>query len=604
MYDIDTEDRLHSYSDRVILKRLLSYAKPYWKWFALTLLFMFVSVGFALLEPFILGRSIDVLRAPTIDRELLLQLVIIFVVSIIFNAAFNYLQTIILQRTGQTIIYNIREEIFTHIETQDIAYFNGVPTGKLVTRVTNDTNTLNEMYTSVVVSVFRNLFMIVGIFGAMFLLNASLALMVLTVIPFIIVFSFIFRTFSRKAYRIVRTNMSRLNGFLAEHLSGMKIVQIFNQEDERMVRFNKQNTELKRSQLRELLVFAIYRPTMYMLYIIAIIIIFYFGGRQVILGTLTVGILFAFQNYLGRFFEPIQQLAEQFNILQSAFASAERIFAILDTHPTILNEPDALELDQVRGEVEFKNVWFQYKPDEWVLKDVSFKVKAGESVAFVGATGAGKTTILALLTRNYDIQKGQILLDGIDIKSIKIASLRQHIGQMLQDVFMFSGTIRSNITLRDDRFTEEELEQAVNYVNADRFIKRLPKGYDEKVRERGNNFSAGQRQLISFARTLIHQPRIMILDEATANIDTETELIIQDSLKKMMSVGTMFIVAHRLSTIQHVDTIIVMQKGEIIEKGNHQTLLKRKGHYYHLYELQYKEDHDDAKETTQTLAPA
>ncbi len=604
MYDIDTEDRLHSYSDRVILKRLLSYAKPYWKWFALTLLFMFVSVGFALLEPFILGRSIDVLRAPTIDRELLLQLVIIFVVSIIFNAAFNYLQTIILQRTGQTIIYNIREEIFTHIETQDIAYFNGVPTGKLVTRVTNDTNTLNEMYTSVVVSVFRNLFMIVGIFGAMFLLNASLALMVLTVIPFIIVFSFIFRTFSRKAYRIVRTNMSRLNGFLAEHLSGMKIVQIFNQEDERMVRFDKQNTELKRSQLRELLVFAIYRPTMYMLYIIAIIIIFYFGGRQVILGTLTVGILFAFQNYLGRFFEPIQQLAEQFNILQSAFASAERIFAILDTHPTILNEPDALELDQVRGEVEFKNVWFQYKPDEWVLKDVSFKVKAGESVAFVGATGAGKTTILALLTRNYDIQKGQILLDGIDIKSIKIASLRQHIGQMLQDVFMFSGTIRSNITLRDDRFTEEELEQAVNYVNADRFIKRLPKGYDEKVRERGNNFSAGQRQLISFARTLIHQPRIMILDEATANIDTETELIIQDSLKKMMSVGTMFIVAHRLSTIQHVDTIIVMQKGEIIEKGNHQTLLKRKGHYYHLYELQYKEDHDDAKETTQTLAPA
>ncbi len=604
MYDIDTEDRLHSYSDRAILKRLLSYAKPYWKWFALTLLFMFVSVAFALLEPFILGRSIDVLRAPTIDRTLLLQLVIIFVVSIIFNAAFNYLQTIILQRTGQTIIYNIREEIFTHIETQDIAYFNGVPTGKLVTRVTNDTNTLNEMYTSVVVTVFRNLFMIIGIFGAMFILNASLALMVLTVIPFIVVFSFVFRTFSRKAYRVVRTNMSRLNGFLAEHLSGMKIVQIFNQEDERMARFDKQNTELKRSQLRELLVFAIYRPTMYMLYIIAIIIIFYFGGRQVILGTLTVGILFAFQNYLARFFEPIQQLAEQFNILQSAFASAERIFAILDTHPTILNEPDAIELNQVRGEVEFRNVWFQYKPDEWVLKDVSFKVKAGDSVAFVGATGAGKTTILALLTRNYDIQKGQILLDGIDIKTIKISSLRQHIGQMLQDVFMFSGTIRSNITLRDDRFTEEELEQAVNYVNADRFINRLANGYDEKVRERGNNFSAGQRQLISFARTLIHQPRIMILDEATANIDTETELIIQDSLKKMMSVGTMFIVAHRLSTIQHVDTIIVMQKGEIIEKGNHQTLLKRKGHYYHLYELQYKEDNDDAKESTQTLVPA
>ena len=599
MYDIDTEDRLHSYSDRVILKRLLSYAKPYWKWFALTLLFMFISVAFALLEPLILGRSIDVIRADVINRTVLYQLVIIFVFSIILNAGFNYLQTIILQKTGQTIIYNIREEIFTHIETQDIAYFNGVPTGKLVTRVTNDTNTLNEMYTSVVVTVFRNLFMIVGIFGAMFLLNASLALMVLTVIPFIVIFSFIFRTFSRKAYRIVRTNMSRLNGFLAEHLSGMRIVQIFNQEDDRFNRFNEQNTELKRSQLRELLVFAIYRPTMYMLYIIAIIIIFYFGGRQVIMGTLTVGILFAFQSYLGRFFEPIQQLAEQFNILQSAFASAERIFAILDTKPTILDEPDGIELESVRGEVEFRNVWFYYKKDEWVLRDVSFKVKPNESVAFVGATGAGKTTILALLTRNYDIQKGQILLDGIDIKTIKIASLRQNIGQMLQDVFMFSGTIRSNITLRDERFTQEQLEEAVHYVNANRFIDKLPNGYDEKVRERGNNFSAGQRQLISFARTIIHQPRIMILDEATANIDTETELIIQDSLKKMMNVGTMFIVAHRLSTIQHVDTIIVMQKGQIIEQGNHQTLLKNKGHYYHLYELQYKD-----KESTQPTSPS
>lgn len=599
MYDIDTEDRLHSYSDRVILKRLLSYAKPYWKWFVLTLLFMFISVAFALLEPFIIGRSIDVIRADVINRNLLYQLVALFVFSILLNAAFNYLQTIILQKTGQTIIYNIREEIFTHIETQDIAYFNGVPTGKLVTRVTNDTNTLNEMYTSVVVTVFRNLFLIVGIFGAMFLLNASLALTVLTVIPFIVIFSFIFRTFSRKAYRTVRTNMSRLNGFLAEHLSGMKIVQIFNQEEERFDRFKEKNTELKKSQLRELLVFAVYRPTMYMLYIIAIIIIFYFGGRQVIMGTLTIGILFAFQSYLGRFFEPIQQLAEQFNILQSAFASAERIFAILDTKPTIVDAEDAIELDSVRGEVEFRNVWFYYKKDEWVLRGVSFKVKPNESVAFVGATGAGKTTILALLTRNYDIQKGQILLDGIDIKTIKISSLRQSIGQMLQDVFMFSGTIRSNITLRDERFTQKELEEAVNYVNANRFIDRLPNGYDEKVRERGNNFSAGQRQLISFARTLIHQPRIMILDEATANIDTETELIIQDSLKKMMNVGTMFIVAHRLSTIQHVDTIIVMQKGQIIEQGNHQTLLKNKGHYYHLYELQYKD-----KDASQTASPS
>ena len=590
MYDIDTEDRLRTYSDRAILKRLMTYAYPYWKWFVLTLIFMLASVLFALVEPFVLGSSIDLLTADTIDRARLTLLIGIFILSIAFDALFNYLQTIILQKTGQTIIYNIREEIFSHIENQDIAYFNSVPTGKLVTRVTNDTNTLNEMYTSVIVTVFRNLFFIVGIFSAMFILNARLALMVLTVIPFIVIFSFIFRTFSRKAYRIVRTNMSRLNGFLAEHLAGMKIVQIFNQEEEKFDQFNAQNTELKRSQLRELLVFAVYRPTMYLLYIIATIIIFYFGGSQVLAGTLTVGILFAFLNYLGRFFEPIQQLAEQFNILQSAFASAERIFAILDTHPTVLNDDDAIEIDRIEGEVEFRNVWFYYLKDEWVLKDVSFKVKANESVAFVGATGAGKTTILALLTRNYDIQKGQILIDGRDIKTIKIGSLRQHIGQMMQDVFMFSGSIRSNITLRDERFKQEELEAAVHYVNAHTFIDRLKDGYDERVRERGNNFSAGQRQLISFARTLIHQPRIMILDEATANIDTETEIIIQDSLKKMMSVGTMFIVAHRLSTIQHVDTIIVMQKGEIIEKGNHQTLLKRKGHYYHLYELQYKEE--------------
>ncbi len=588
MYDIDTDKRLYNYSDKQILKRLMSYARPYVPAFILTFFLMFISVALALLEPYIIGLSIDSLTGAftAVSLPVLLG---IFVASILLSAGFEYLQTMILQKTGQSIVYNMREEVFTHVERQDIEYFNKIPTGKLVTRIANDTNTLNEMYTSVIVNVFKNLFTIVGILGAMYLLNARLATLILGVTPFIVVFSFIFRRFSRKAYRTVRANMSRVNGFLAEHLSGMKVVQIFNKEKEKHHEFNEKNTELKNSEMRELLVFAIYRPTMYMLFMVSTIIIFYYGGLQVIAGTLTVGVLVSFYNYLRRFFEPIQQLAEQFNIVQSAFASSERIFAILDAHPEVIDEPDAIELDDVKGDIEFRNVWFQYKEDEWVLKDVSFKVKAKQSVAFVGATGAGKTTILGLLTRNYDIQKGQILLDGIDITRIKISSLRAFIGQMLQDVFMFSGTIRSNITLRDDSITPEEVREACKYVNAHKFIERLPNKYDERVRERGNNFSAGQRQLISFARTLVHKPSIMILDEATANIDTETEELIQDSLKKMMNIGTMLIVAHRLSTIQHVDQIIVLQQGEILEKGSHQELLKQKGHYYYLYKLQYED---------------
>lgn len=589
MFDIDQDKRQYTYSDRQILRRLLTYAKPYWKNFLVTILFMILSVVFALIEPYIIGRSIDLIIDTPVDFDLLYLLLGIFFGSILLNALFNYLQNIILQKTGQTIIYNIREQMFGHVQNQDIDYFNKVPTGKLTTRVANDTNTLNEMYTSVVVNVFRNLILLVGIITAMFILSARLTWILMGVIPLIVLFSFVFRTFSRKAYRFVKTNTSIINGFLAEHLSGMKIIQIFNQEPDKMANFNKKTQTLKKAQLREMLVFAIYRPTMYALYIGALILIFYYGGIQVIEGAMTIGVIVAFQNYVRRFFQPIQELAEQFNILQSAFASAERIFSILDTKPKVLDLDDAKELTHVRGEIEFKDVWFAYIPDEWILKGVSFKVKPNQSVAFVGATGAGKTTILKLLTRDFDIQKGTIYLDGIDIKTIKRSSLRSFIGQMLQDVFMFSGTIASNITLKDERFTQKEIEIAAKYVNADRFINKLPLGYNEPVRERGNNYSTGQRQLVSFARTLIHNPRIIILDEATANIDTETEMIIQDSLKKMLGIGTSFIVAHRLSTIQHVDQIIVMSHGEIIEQGNHQSLLKEKGHYHKLYQLQFDE---------------
>jgi len=589
------EERQYTMSDIVITKRLLRYAKPYtWK-FVVVLLLMMITVGAGLLEPFIIGKSVDIISADTVDAKWLTIYLSIFGASILINALVTFYQVVMLQKIGQSIIYNIREEVFAHIETQDIDYHNKKPTGTLVTRVSNDTNTLNQMYTSVIINVIRNVLMLVGIVIAMGWYNYSqagninLTLMAMAVMPVVAIASFIFRRFSRKAYRLVRKNLAAVNAFLSEHLSGMKIIQIFNQEKRKFKEFTKRNTDLKNSYMKQLIIFGIYRPTVYMFYIGATILVYYFGGIQAISGVFSVGFIVAFVQYIRRFFEPIQQLAEQFNILQAAFAAGERIFGVLDVKPTVIDSEDSITMDQIKGEIEFKNVWFAYNEGEWILKDVSFKVDAKESVAFVGATGAGKTTILSLIVRNYDIQKGQILIDGIDIKKIKISSLRTFIGQMLQEVFMFSGTIASNIKLRDNEITDEEMIQAATYVNANKFIGRLDNKYEEKVRERGNNFSSGQRQLLSFSRTLVHKPSVMILDEATANIDTETEQLIQNSLTKMMTIGTMLIVAHRLSTIQHVDQIIVLHKGEIIEKGNHQELLKQKGMYYDLYKLQYQD---------------
>lgn len=582
------DKRLNTMNDWDIVKRLLKYARPFTDKFTIVFIFMIATVGFGILEPYLLGESLDIIIYDFDLTKLLTYLAILTTIILVGNV-FNYLQTIMLNKIGQGVIYNIREEIFTHLEYHDIAYINSRPTGSLVTRVTNDTNTLNEMYTSVIISVFKNVLMIIGIIIAMLIINARLTLLVLIVIPFIILFSFLFRILSRRAYRQVRANLSSVNAFLAEHLSGMKIIQIFNKEKIKFQQFDERNTKLKKSYYKQITIFGIYRPTMYLLFMVATLIVFYFGSESVLLDIFKIGTLVMFYQYIGRFFEPIQQLAEQFNILQSAFASSERIFGILDNVPTVDDKEDSIVLDEMKGEIEFRNVWFKYVEDEWVLKDVSFKVNAKESVAFVGATGAGKTTILGLITRNYDIQKGQILIDGIDITSIKKASLRSHIGQMLQDVFMFSGTIRSNIKLRNDEISDEAMIKACEYVNATHFINKLENQYDEEVRERGNNFSSGQRQLLSFARTIVHEPKVMILDEATSNIDTETEQLIQDSLNKMMSIGTMLVVAHRLSTIQHVDTIVVLNKGEIIEKGSHQELLKQRGHYYNLYRLQYQD---------------
>ena len=427
----------------------------------------------------------------------------------------------------------------------------------------------------------------------MLMLNYALTLMILCFVPFLVLFTVIFRTFTRKVHRVVKDRTTDINTFLSENLSGIKITQIFNQEDRKLSEFLAKSEALRWAKQNQTFVFGIFRPMVYMLYISSVLCLLYLGGKGYIQDTvflgqaMTSGTIVSFYLYISKFFNPIQTLAEQFNQLQSAFASAEKIFTVLDMEPEVVDEPDAIELDSLRGEIEFRNVWFAYKPDEWVLKGVSFHVDPRQTVAFVGATGSGKTTILSLICRNYDIQKGQILIDGIDIRRIKISSLRRRFGQMLQDVFLFSGTIRSNIVLREEGFTDQEIWDACRYVNADSFISKMDRGLDEEVRERGGNFSAGQRQLLSFVRTILHRPDVMILDEATANIDTETELLIQDSLEKMRNIGTMLIVAHRLSTIQHADQIIVLSHGEILERGTHQELLAQKGRYFQLYTLQF-----------------
>jgi ATP-binding cassette subfamily B protein len=508
----------------------------------------------------------------------------------------TYCQAILLQSIGQKILASIREDIFVHIESLSHNQLNHIPVGKLVTRVTNDTNSISMMFTHLLVNLIKNFLVVFGVLGAMLVLNYQLTLMVLCFVPFIFLFTLIFRKFSRRAYRKVKDGTTDINTFLSENLSGIKITQIFNREEQKKAEFAKKNATLEDARQKEILVFSVFRPVVYMLYISSVMCLFYLAGigylkDTAFLGsTITANVLVSFYMYVNKFFNPIQNLAEQFNRLQAAMASAEKIFTIMDMTPEIVDSPDAIELDEVKGEIEFKNVWFSYIPGEWVLKDVSFKVEAKQTVAFVGSTGSGKTTILGLICRNYDIQKGEILIDGINIKNIKISSLRRHFGQMLQDVFLFSGTIRSNIVLREENISDEELIAACKYVNADHFINKLKGGLDEEVRERGNNFSAGQRQLLSFARTIVHKPSVMILDEATANIDTETELLIQDSLEKMMNIGTMLMVAHRLSTIQHADNIIVLSHGEIIEQGNHFELLEKRGRYYELYMLQYRKN--------------
>ena len=582
-------------ADSEIIKRLLSYAKPYYKQFVLIFFIMLFSIVYDLVSPLIIGGIIELVQGE-FEINYLMTMVAVYAGILIVSLVCTFIQSMILQKIGQKILSQIREDVFTHIEGLSHEQLNNIPVGKLVTRTTNDPNNISFMFTNILVTLVKNVMVIIGVFGAMLLLNYTLTLMVLCFVPFIVLFTVIFRKFSRKVHRKVSDCTTDINTYLSENLSGIKITQIFNQEDKKMEDFLVKSRSLTRAKQARMFVFGIFRPMVYMLNISSVMCLLYLGGKGYIQDAHWLGqvidssVIVSFYMYISKFYNPIQTLAEQFDMLQRSFASAEKIFTILDMVPEVVDEPDAMELDEIKGEIEFKDVWFAYKPGEWVLKGVSFHVSPKQTVAFVGSTGSGKTTILSLICRNYDIQKGQILIDGIDIKKIKISSLRRHFGQMLQDVFLFAGDIRSNIILRKDDVTDEEVMEACRYVNADSFINKLEAGLDEVVRERGNNFSAGQRQLLSFARTIIHKPSVMILDEATANIDTETEILIQDSLEKMKNIGTMLIVAHRLSTIQHSDNIILLSHGEIIEQGNHQELLAQHGRYYQLYTLQYHKE--------------
>ena len=586
------EDNERHMSDGEIIRRLLSYAKPYWKSFIGVFFIMIFSIIYDLVSPLIIGDIQGLIKGDFELRDLFIR-VAVYAGTLVVSLICTYLQAMILQKTGQKILSQVRLDVFTHIEKLSHEQLNNIPVGKLVTRVTNDPNNISFMFTNIIVTLAKNSMVIVGVLGAMLMLNYALTLMVLCFVPFVVLFTVIFRKFSRRVHRQVTNATTDINTYLSENLSGIKITQIFNQEEQKLNDFLGRSRSLRKAKINRMYVFGIFRPMVYMLFVSSQMCLFYFGAKGYINQTEFMGqiidssVLVSFYMYISRFFNPIQTLAEQFDMLQRSFASSEKIFSILDMVPEVVDEPDAIELDEIKGEIEFKDVWFAYKNDEWVLKGVSFHVEPKQTVAFVGSTGSGKTTILSLICRNYDIQKGQILIDGIDIKKIKISSLRKHFGQMLQDVFLFSGDIRSNILLREEGITDEEVMEACRYVNADKFIGKLESGLDEVVRERGNNFSAGQRQLLSFARTIIHKPAVMILDEATANIDTETEILIQDSLEKMKNIGTMLIVAHRLSTIQHSDNIILLSNGQIIEQGNHQQLLAKRGRYYDLYTLQY-----------------
>lgn len=584
----EDQDKLkgdHKIPLKELLKRVAVYLKPERKGFVLAFVLIVLNVGLDIVSPLFTSVITDELTGLNINLKFVIELVIISFLIGVFNQVFLYTESIVLQSSGEKIVYNLRMEVFKHIENMSQDQFNDMPVGSLVTRVASYTSQMSNLFTSVIVNIVKNVITIVGVFVAMIWMSPKLSSILTIFVVIVFTVSYFFSKYVKGIFRNERKLISDVNTFLNENLSGMKIIQVFNQEKFKEEEFLVKSNELKDERFKITKAFAFYRPFISLTYFLSLAVIVYFG----VVIKLSPGEIIAFYLYLAKFFNPIQQLADQLNNLQRSLTSSERLFNLLDVKPNVIDKPTDIDVESFKGKIEFKNVWFAYSGENWILKDVSFVINPGDTCAFVGATGAGKTTILSLIVRNYEIQKGQILIDDIDITTIKVESLRKCIGQMLQDVFLFSGTIRTNITLHDESFTDEQIKQACDYVNANYFIDKLEHGLDEEVIERGENFSQGQRQLLSFARTILHKPQILILDEATANIDTETEVVIQDSLNKIKNIGTMLVVAHRLSTIQHADQIIVLQNGRIIEKGTHQELLKNKGHYYKLYQLQFQD---------------
>lgn len=574
--------------DSRLMKRLLKFAKKYWYLFLLAVIFLFAATLVDLARPYLMGIAIDdYIKKSNISA--LNRMGIYFVLLVAAGFVFNLLQIYVLSYAGQYIIYNIRQLVFSHLQKLPLSYFDRNPIGRLVTRITNDTETLNDMYTNVLITLLKDFAILLGAVIIMFRLSSSLTWITLAAMPVVLILTVIFRLRIRKVYRNVRTAIARVNSAISENISGMRIIQLFNKEKPNFERFDKIGKAYYKASMNEVVTFGLFRPVIEMVASLTIALLIWNGGGKVIDNSMEFGVLYALINYISLLFQPINDLAEKYNILQSSMAASERIFIILDTPA----EEDAGSLDfdteAAAGDIEFKNVWFAYNDENWVLKDVSFRVPAGHTIAIVGHTGAGKTSIINLLSRFYEIQRGEILINGINIKDVQKASLRKAIGVVLQDVFLFSGRLNDNIRLNEESITDEKLQEAARYVNADGFISRLPNGYNEEVMERGSTFSSGQRQLLAFARALAFDPAILVLDEATSNIDTETEILIQDALTKLTKNRTTIVIAHRLSTIQHADKIIVLHKGKVHESGTHQELLAAKGMYYSLYQLQYQQ---------------
>lgn len=575
--------------DSRLMKRLLKFASGYWRYFVAAVFLLLASTGADLARPYLMSVAIDKYIKKD-DIASLNNMGIIFLLLIAGSFVFNLLQTYVLSYAGQSIIYNIRQLLFSHLQKMPLSFFDKNPVGRLVTRVTNDTETLNDMYTNVLVTLLRDFAVLIGTIIFMFRMKASLTFVALAVMPVVVLLTIFFRVRIRKVYRNVRVALAKINSAISENISGMRIIQMFSREKENYNRFNETGKEYYKAAMNEVVTFGVFRPIIEMLASFAMALLIWFGGMDVIKGSIEFGVLYAFVNYIGMMFQPINDLAEKYNILQSSMAASERIFLIMDTPEEEDGGKRPMDAKALSGGIEFRNVWFAYNEEDWVLKDVSFKVPPGQTVAIVGATGAGKTSIISLLSRLYEIQKGEILIDGVNIKDMRKDDLRRSIGVVLQDVFLFSGKLKDNIRLNEKDISDEKIKEVAEYVNADGFINKLPSGYNEEVMERGSTFSAGQRQLLAFARALAFDPAVLVLDEATSNIDTETELLIQDALAKLTRNRTNIVIAHRLSTIQHAGNIIVLHKGRVRESGNHQELLAGKGMYYSLYLLQYQKE--------------